>query len=580
MADKAFEDDAPRPGSALKEAWRAGYGAVEARADFLAGITVGVVAIPLAMALAIASGVPPQHGLYTAIVASVVIGLAGGSRVNVSGPTAAFVVILLPIVHDYGLGGLLLATLMAGGILVALGLARAGRLIEYIPYPVTVGFTAGIGVVIATLQLKDLLGLPVGELEGHYLDKVAVLADALPGVDWADFAVGSFALGLLILWPRLRIPLPGYLMALIAGSAAAWLAGQLVPGFGVETIGSRFTYEIDGVTGHGIPPSPPMPVLPWHLPGPDGEPLVLSFGLIRELIGPALAIAILGAIESLLCAVVADGIAGTRHNPNTELLGQGLGNIAAPLFGGIPATAAIARTAANIRAGGRSPVSAVVHAATIMAVLLFLTPLLAHVPMAVLAAILIMVAWNMSDAPHFARLLRIAPRSDVLVLLVCFGLTVLFDMVLAVGVGVALAGALFIRRATELTGTQLVSTRNHERLAHLPPEVAVYDINGPLFFGAAEKAVKILYRIDKHVRVVVIDMSGVSMVDITGLMALRSLLDQLAHDRVGVVLAGLSPDLVRPFRRAGIRPRRGRLLYARDLAGAAHKALDLIPASA
>lgn len=572
-----LNDDAPRLGGALREAWRAGYRWPDLRADLLAGVTVGVVAIPLAMALAIASGVAPQHGLYTAIVASVVIGLAGGSRVNISGPTAAFVVILLPIVHQYGLGGLLLATLMAGFILVGLGLARAGQLIEYIPYPVTAGFTAGIGVVIATLQLKDFLGLPVGELDGHYLEKLATLAAALPGVDWADVAVGTFALVLLILWPRLRIAVPGYLVALVAGSAVAWIAAQVVPGFGVETIGSRFTYELGGETGRGIPPIPPMPVLPWRLPGPDGEPLVLSFGLFRDLLAPAMAIAMLGAIESLLCAVVADGIAGTRHNPNTELLGQGLGNIAAPLFGGIPATAAIARTAANIRAGGRSPVSAVVHAATILAVLLALTPLLAHVPMAVLAAILIMVAWNMSDAPHFARLLRIAPRSDVLVLLVCFGLTVLFDMVLAVGVGVALAGMLFIRRATELTGTQLVATEAHERLSHLPPEVAVYDVNGPLFFGAAEKAVKILYRVNRDVRVIIIDMSGVSMADITGLMALRSLLDQLARNRVGVVIAGLSPALVRPFRRAGIRPQRGRLLYARDLPTAADKALSLVP---
>lgn len=576
MSDEAATSDAPRLGSALREVWRAGYGGRELRADLLAGVTVGVVAIPLAMALAIASGVAPQHGLYTAIVASVVIGLAGGSRVNISGPTAAFVVILLPIVHQYGLGGLLLATLMAGVILVVMGLARAGQLIEYIPYPVTAGFTAGIGVVIATLQLKDFLGLPVGELGGHYLDKVVMLAGALPGIHWADFTIGAFTLMLLVIWPRLRVAVPGYLVALTAGSAVAWLAVQFAPGLDIETIGSRFTYELDGVIGHGIPPTPPLPVLPWRLPGPNGEPLVLSFGLISDLLGPALAIAMLGAIESLLCAVVADGIAGTRHNPNTELLGQGLGNIAAPLFGGIPATAAIARTAANIRAGGRSPVSAIVHAITILAVLLALTPLLSHVPMAVLAAILMMVAWNMSDAPHFARLLRIAPRGDVTVLLVCFGLTVFFDMVLAVGVGVALAGVLFIRRATELTGAKLVSTEAHERLNHLPPEVAVYDINGPLFFGAAEKAIKILYRVDKNVRVIVIDMSGVSMVDITGLMALRSLLDQLAHDRVAVVIAGLSPELVGPFRRAGIRPRRGQLLYARELHSAAEKALKLL----
>jgi sulfate permease, SulP family len=557
--------------TALRESWRSGYGLAQFRGDLSAGLTVGVVAIPLSMALAIAVGAPPQHGLYTAIVAGIIIALFGGSRVNISGPTAAFVVILLPVTHQYGLGGLLIATVMAGIILLIMGLARMGRLIEYIPYPVTTGFTAGIGVVIATLQLKDFLGLDTGVLDGHYLDKLGVLLISLPTAHLPDFVIGVLTLAVLLLWPRLKIPLPGPLVGLFIASLAAWLAQWGWSDFHAATIGSEFSYEYQGETGAGIPPIPPYFVLPWNLPGADGEPVGLTFDMIRTLLGSAFAIAMLGAIESLLCAVVADGMTGKRHNPNAELIGQGLGNIIAPFFGGISATAAIARTATNIRAGGVSPMAAIIHALLILSVILSLSPLLAYVPMAALAALLLVVAWNMSEAPHFVRLLRISPGSDVAVLLTCFSLTVLFDMVIAVSAGLVLAALLFIRRMAELTGTELLDHRQHTHLENLPAHISIYDINGPLFFGAAEKAMRTLRVVNSQVRIMVLDMRDVSMIDITAIMALESLISGLNQEGVLVIINGLEPRLILRLRRAGIRKRAGKILFSRDLSDALKK---------
>jgi SulP family sulfate permease len=553
-----------------------GYGAQDMRRDLFAGITVGVVAVPLAMALAIAIGVPPQHGLYTAIVAGVVIALAGGTRFSISGPTAAFVVVLLPITQQYGLGGLLIATVMAGVILVGMSLARMGRVIEYIPYPVTMGFTAGISVVIGTLQIKDFLGLDIGALGGHYLSQVISLVLALPSANLPDLVVGTVTLAVLILWPRIKLAVPPHLPALVAGGVCAWAGGVLVEGFQPATIGSRFTYELGGVTGHGIPPVGPNFAFPWQLPDASGMPIGLSFKLVRDLLGPAFAIAMLGAIESLLCAVVADGIAGTRHNPNRELLGQGLGNVIAPFFGGISATAAIARTATNIRAGARSPIAALIHSLTVLLAIVTLAPFLSFVPMASLSALLLMVAWNISDAGHFFRLVRTAPRSDVAVLLTCFGLTVLFDMVVAIAAGIGLAALLFIRRMAEMTGADVLTSAEREHLKDLPEHVAVYDIDGPLFFGAAEKAVRALRRTDQTVRVIILDMTDVNMMDITGMMALRSLVEQQLRAGIGLVISGLSPDLARQLKRAGIRPKSGRVSFATDAHQAVKKALTLV----
>lgn len=555
-----------RPASALRETLREGYTRKLFRNDLLAGMVVGVVALPLSMALAIAAGVPPQYGLYTAIVAGAVIAALGGSRLQVSGPTAAFVVILVPIVNRFGIGGLLLATMMAGAMLVAFGVARMGRLIQFIPLPVTAGFTAGIALVISVLQLKDFFGLsPTGHPE-HFVDRVATLVRAAPGTRWEDAAVGFGTLAVLVLWPRLRTRIPSPLVALAGAGVVVALIHRLVPGFEVATIGSRFEYVLDGVVHTGIPRLPPMPVLPWLLPGPDGAPLALSFGLLQSLLPGAFAIAVLGAIESLLSAVVADGMAGTRHDPNAELMAQGTGNLIAPFFGGFAATGAIARTATNFRAGGRSPVAAITHSVVVLAAMLALAPLLGALPMASLAALLLLVAWNMSDLPHVIRVLRVAPRSDALVLLTCFFLTVVFDMTVAVTAGVLLAAVLFMRRMADLSGTRLVEGEEHPALRQpLPPGVVLYEIAGPLFFGAAERAMDSLHASAGEAGVVLLELGAVPVIDATGMVNLESALARLARDRTLVVLVRVQSQPAKFMARAGIVPTPGRVAFAASL---------------
>ncbi|MDR9438148.1 MAG: C4-dicarboxylic acid transporter DauA [Halomonas sp.] len=567
----------PGIATGLRAAWRDGYGLNDLRRDVLAGLTIGTVAVPLSMALAIATGVPPQHGLYTAIVAGAIIALTGGSRFNVSGPTAAFVVILFPIVQQYGLGGLLIASMMAGLILVALGVAGMGRLIQYVPYPVVLGFTAGIAVVIAVLQVPDFLGLEVGHLGEHFVENLGRIVTSLPSLSPLELGVGAFTLGVMLLWPRLHVPIPAPLIGLVVGALAAYAINHGIgdPSTGnlVETIASRFTWEAQGETGSGIPPIAPSVVAPWQLPGADGEPLVVDFALFRALLGPAFAIAMLGAIESLLCAVVSDGLTRTRHDPNAELIGQGLGNIVAPLFGGITATAAIARTATNIRSGARSPIAAVVHALVVLLAVVALAGLLGLVPMAALAALLFIVAWNMSEARHFLHTLRSAPAGDVAILVTCFTLTVVFDMVLAVAVGMGLAAALFIRRMSLLTQTEHIDTETHASIEALPDEVALYDINGPLFFGAAEKALTSLHLVDPNVRIVILDMHDVPSMDGTAIVALKAVVDEMHRQGVALVLVGLPTRILVKLRRAGIRRSAGRLTWCRELAHARKVAL-------
>ncbi|MDU9048660.1 MAG: C4-dicarboxylic acid transporter DauA [Candidatus Electrothrix sp. Rat3] len=546
----------------------------EMQANVLAGLTVGVIALPLSMALAIASGVPPQHGLYTAMVAGIVIALTGGSKVNISGPTAAFVVILLPIVQKFGIGGLLVSGMMAGLILILMGVGKLGRLIEIVPYPVTVGFTAGIGVVIGTFQIKDFLGLNIESMSGHYLDKLSALVLALPSLNWQETLIGASTLAVLLIWPRFRSKVPGHLVALLLGSLAAWLLSRIVSDFSVATIGSRFHFEINGITGNGIPPILPSFEWPWNLPGADGNPIGLNFKLVRLLFPSAITIAILGALESLLCAVVADGMSGKKHNPNDELIGQGIGNLLVPLFGGIPATAAIARTAANIKAGGTMPFSSVIHGLFILIGILLLAPLLSYIPMSSMAALLLIVAWNMSEARHFIRTVRIAPREDVFVLIICFLLTVLFDMTVAVAVGMGLAAVLFIRRTISLTHTSTIesSHSNYE----LPDNTVVYDINGPLFFGSAQKALNTISTVQPDVRIVILDMSEVTMLDMSAIVAMESIANDLSARNIGLIINNLQPRMILKLRRAGIRKRIGKVAFSRSLEdgfGAARKML-------
>lgn len=543
----------------LRRALAEGYGRSQLRADVLAGIVVGLVALPLSMALAIASGAPPQHGIYTAIVSAFVIAPLGGSRVQVSGPTAAFVVILSPITTQFGLGGLMLATVIAGLMLAFMGLARLGRLIEFIPYPVTTGFTAGIAIVIATIQVKDFLGLTVAHMPDHYVERIAVLASAMPTLRWQDLSIGLLTLAALVLLPRVTRKVPSPLLALPLGAIVAYALTHALDGFSVATINSRFNYVRDGVTMAGIPSLPPLPSWPWSFGGPNGQPFVWSFDLVRSLVSSAFAIAMLGAIESLLSAVVADGMTGRKHDPDAELLAQGVGNVVAPFFGGFAATGAIARTATNIRSGGTSPVSAVVHGVFLLAAVLALAPLLGYLPMASLAALLFVVAWNMFEVKHVLHVLRIAPRSDVFVLALCIVLTVLFDMVVSVTAGVILAAVLFMQRMAEVSGVKLVGEEHPALQLPLPSGVMVYDVAGPLFFGAAAKAMSALATVGSGAKCVVLDLEDVPAIDATGLVNLESALAKLHKGGIYVILAGVQPQPALAMAKAGLVESQGRL---------------------
>lgn len=547
----------------------------ELLSNLLAGLTVGVIALPLSMALAIASGVAPQHGLYTAMIAGLFIALSGGSKVNISGPTAAFVVVLLPIVQTHGLGGLLMSGFMAGIILIIMGAARLGRIIEIVPYPVTVGFTAGIGVVIATFQIKDFLGLTTPSLEGHYVDKLITLIKSLPSISGPEVFIGGLTLFVLLAWPKLRSRVPGHLIALLVGSMAAWGCHLVWPDFSVATIGSRFQYDVNGLSGRGIPPLLPTFEWPWNLPDSEGAPIGISFELIRQLLPSAITIAILGALESLLCAVVADGMSGKKHHSNDELIGQGIGNMVVPLFGGIPATAAIARTAANIKSGGSLPLSSVVHALFILGAILVFSPALAYIPMASMAALLLVVAWNMSEAKHFIRTLKIAPRNDVIVLLQCFLLTIFFDMTIAVAVGMGLAATLFIGRSIKLTRINRLE-KDDALYKEMPANVAVYDIDGSLFFGSAQKAVRAISTVSPDTRVVILDMTEVTMLDMSAIIAMESIACYLQEKNIGLVICNLQPKMILKLRRAEIRKKIGSIELARSLEESFAKAKSML----
>jgi len=538
--------------------------------DLIAGVTVGIIAIPLAMALAIASGVPPQHGLYTAIIAGFIIALTGGSRFSVSGPTAAFVVILHPVALQFGLGGLLVATFMAGLILVGLAIARFGRLIEYIPESVTLGFTFGIAVVIATLQVKDFLGLPLPELPESYVEKIGLLGNNVLQVDWGTVLVGVVTLAVLASWPRRRFIIPGHLPAILAGVGLAFLLANY--GHPVDTIGSRFTYLLpDGSTGHGIPSVLPQFVWPWLQPGPDGMPLEWSLATFRALLPAAFSIAMLGAIESLLCAVVLDGMSGKRHHSNSELLGQGIGNLVVPFFGGITATAALARSAASFRAGAESPVAGMIHALFVMAGLLLLAPWLSWLPMASMAALLLMVAWNMSEAHKVLALIRKAPKGDVLVLLTCLSLTVLFDMVIAISMGIVLASLLFMRDVSEMTKVSDISASRRQGLSgeldEVPGDWSVFKITGPLFFAAADRVFSELLAQASEKRGVILYMDAVPVpvLDAGGLSALTKFLDGCRKRETKVIVADLQFQPLKTIARAQLHPVDGWLAFTSTL---------------
>ena len=556
---------------ALREVLAEGYNRSKLGKDLLAGVTVGIIAIPLAMALAIASGVAPQYGLYTAIIAGFVIALTGGSRYSISGPTAAFVVILYPVAMKYGLSGLLLATVLSGVLLLLMAAFRLGRLIEYIPEPVTLGFTAGIAVVIATLQLNDFFGLRLAHLPEPYVEKVAVLLQHLPQLSPASLAVALATLSVMLLWPKLKTALPSHLPALFIGTLLALLLMQF--GFELDTIGSRFSYSTaDGSTGSGIPPYLPVFDWPWLRPGPDGEMLSFSWQLVKDLLGAAFAMAMLGAIESLLCAVVLDGMSGRHHSANSELFGQGLGNIITPFFGGITATAALARSAANYKAGAQSPVSAMVHALVLLLALVLLAPVLSYLPMAALAALLMMVAWNMSEAPKAVHLLKTAPRSDIWVFITCFSLTVLFDMVIAITTGILLAAVLFVKEIAQMSKVTDISG-NRKQVEHpLPDGWQVLKISGPLFFAAADRIFADIAHLSEQRTGVVLYMDGVPLLDSGGLAALHKLLSKCQRNNTELIIADLQFQPLKTLAKAGIQPLPGRLTFYPTL----REALDAV----
>jgi SulP family sulfate permease len=521
--------------------------------DVMAGISVGIIAIPLAMALAIASGVAPQYGLYTVIIAGFLIALTGGSRYSVSGPTAAFVVILYPIVQQYGLAGLLMASVLAGFMLIVMALLRLGRYIEYIPESVTLGFTGGIAVVIATLQLKDFMGLSIVDMPEHFTGKIMALATSAPDFYLWSLIVGSVTLAVMLIWPRFKTPIPPHLPAVIIGSLIAMLANQ--QGLHVATIGSTFSFTLsDGTSGVGIPSVLPDFQWPWLRTQPGESALVFSWPLMQDLLAAAFAIAMLGAIESLLCAVVLDGMTGKKHSANSELLGQGIGNIIAPFFGGITATAAIARSAANLKSGAQTPIASMIHAVIVLVALISLSGILAYLPMASMAALLMMVAWNMSEAPKALHLLRTAPRSDICVFLVCFTLTVLFDMVIAITAGIVLASLLFMKEIAEMTIIRDISKNNKLVDVDIPRGWIVFKINGPLFFAAADRIFGELSLLCGEQRGIVLYLDGVSVLDSGGVAALNKFIDKCARTDTQLYLADFQYQPLKTLAKAGFRP--------------------------
>ncbi|WP_279025720.1 C4-dicarboxylic acid transporter DauA [Gibbsiella quercinecans] len=548
---KTHEINDIRPFSALINAcWRESYSLNRLLKDAIAGVTVGIIAIPLAMALAIASGVPPQYGLYTSAIAGIVIAVIGGSRFSVSGPTAAFVVILFPVSQQFGLSGLLIATLLSGVFLVIMGLARFGRLIEYIPLSVTLGFTSGIAITIATMQIKDFFGLQLTALPENYIGKVYALLHALPTLDYGDTLIGVVTLAVLIYWPKLGLRVPGHLPALLAGTAVMGVLAMF--DHHVATIGSRFSYILaDGTHGQGIPPILPQLVLPWDIPGADGKHMALSWQTVSALLPAAFSMAVLGAIESLLCAVVLDGMTGKKHNSSTELLGQGVGNIIAPFFGGITATAAIARSAANVRAGATSPISAVIHALLVLLALLVLAPWLSYLPLAAMASLLLIVAWNMSEAHKVVYLLRRAPKDDILVMLLCLTLTVLFDMVIAITVGIVLASLLFMRRIARMTRLSTISEEHHR---------LVLRVNGPLFFAAAERIFNELLARSESYNQIVLQWDAVPVLDAGGLQALQRFIETLPEGKQ-LVITDIPFQPLKTLARARVQPIEGKLAF-------------------
>ena len=497
-------------------------------ADLMAGIIVGIVALPLAIAFGIASGVSPEKGIITAIVAGLLISIFGGSKVQIGGPTGAFIVIIYGIIEQYGMSGLTIATFMAGVFLVLLGVMRLGSIIKFIPYPIVVGFTSGIAITIFTTQIKDLFGLQIDKVPSAFIDKWACYIENFSTMDMWSFAIGLLSILIIVFTPKVSRKIPGSLVAIVLTTVLVVVLKQYAGIDSIETIGDRFTISAE-------------------LPGIEVPDLSLS--VLKGLISPALTIAILGAIESLLSATVADGVISDRHNSNNELIGQGIANLVTPLVGGIPATGAIARTMTNINNGGKTPVAGIIHAIVLLLIFLFLMPLAQYIPMSCLAGVLVVVSYNMCGIPSFLGILR-NPKSDVTVLLVTFFLTIIFDLTIAIEVGIVIACLLFMRRMAETSDVKLVSDIDVEEESDLqsnqdehlivPEGVEVYEINGPYFFGAGNKAEELMSSLRDLPKVRIIRMRRVPFIDSTGIHNLTNICITSKKQNVDIVLSGVN----------------------------------------
>lgn len=500
--------------------------------DIISGIIVAIIALPLSIALAIASGVGPEQGLYTAIIAGFFISFFGGSRVQIGGPTAAFVVIIYGIVASYGTDGLIVATILAGIILVIMGICRFGSLIKYIPYTITTGFTCGIAVTLFIGQLKDFFGMDIASVPSEFLDKVIVYAKNISTINLTATLIGLLAVAIMLLWTKVTDKIPGSLVAIVVTTAIAYFAK--LP---VNTIGSVY-----GKLNSAFPS--------FHVPS-------ITMNLIQQMISPAFTIAVLAAIESLLSAVVSDGMIGDTHKSNAELIGQGLGNIFSGFFGGIPATGAIARTAANVRNGGRTPIAGIAHCITLTIILLVLMPLAALIPMTTLAAVLLVVAANMADWSSFFRLCKNAPKSDIIVLVATFFLTVFFDLVIAIEIGVVLAALLFMKRMAETadikawkyTDSPDITPGEAEKLREIPHSISVFEICGPMFFAAADQLLGI--NSDHRTKAVVIRMRSVPAIDASAMKCLHELAERAKKKNIHLIFSHVNEQPMKVMKKDG-----------------------------
>lgn len=508
-------------------------------ADLMAGVIVGIVALPLAIAFGIASGVTPEKGLYTAIIAGFIISFLGGSRVQIGGPTGAFIVIVYGVVQQYGITGLAIATMIAGVMLIAMGVLKLGAVIKFIPYPVVVGFTSGIALTIFATQIKDLLGLQIDNIPSDFIHKWMVYGQNIATVNWWSFLMGIISILIIVLMPKISKKIPGSLIAIIVVTIITLLLKQYAGISGIETIGDRFTIKASL---------------------PEVTTYKIDFAAIQTLLPVAFTIAMLGAIESLLSATVADGVIGTRHNSNTELIAQGVANIVTPIFGGIPATGAIARTMTNINNGGRTPIAGIIHAIVLLLILLFLGDLTRHIPMACLAGVLVIVAYNMSEWRTFRSLLK-NTKSDAAVLVTTFLLTVIFDLTIAIQLGLLLAVLLFVRRISAVSTVSVFDEKSEDDAEKInseiegiiiPKDVALYEIEGPFFFGVANKFEETIRQVGGSPKVRIIRMRNVPFMDTTGANNLMNLIKMSHKDKTAIILSEVNESVYSVLEKSGV----------------------------